>query len=213
MMGARVRVRRPRRPEVDGSVLRWPGAANRFALFGEVMWVGILVVAFSLPIVTAPAALAAGIRHLRRFLVAEVSSVGAFARDVRDALIGGVVVALVVVVVAAVLVWDLLLVVGGTLPGGMVVGAVGVLGLVALGVALVVAASRWTPERGWWAAVRAVPAAIGADAVGAAYLVAAVVLTVVVTWQLVPLVVPGVGCLVFATVAVGERRRIRESSR
>ena len=37
------RTRRTRRPEIDGSVLRWPGAASRFALFGEVMWTGVLM--------------------------------------------------------------------------------------------------------------------------------------------------------------------------
>lgn len=207
MRAARMPRARRRRPEVDGSVLRWPGAVNRFALFGEVLWVGILVVACSLPLVTLPAALAAGIRHLRRYLVAEASGVGLFLRDVRRALPGGLVVGFASTALAALLAADLLLASSGALPAGELVGAVGVAGLVALGLALVVAAAGWTTDGGWRAALRTLPARIGADAVGSAYLVVAVVLTAVVAWQLAPLVVPGMGCLVFATVAVGERRR------
>lgn len=206
-MGRRAPRERRRRPEVDGSVLRWPGAANRFALFGEVLWVGILVVACSLPIITAPAALAAGIRHLRRFLAAEASGVGLFLVDVRRALAGGLVVGGVAVLAALLLVLDVSLAAGGVLPGGPLVGIVGAAGLVALGLALLLAASGWSAETGWRLAVRTVPARLVADVPGAVYLVAALLLTAVVTWQLVPLIVPGVGCLVFAVVAVSERRR------
>lgn len=198
--------RRKARPEIDGSVLRWPGAVNRFALFGEVMWVGILVVACSLPLITAPAAVAAGIRHLRRYLVAEASGAGLFLRDVRRALAGGALVGAATLAVGVLLAWDVLLAASGALPGGPVVGTVGVLGLLAVGVAVLAASAEWSPERGWRAALRAMPAAIAADPVGTAYLAAAVVLTAVVSWQLLPLIVPGTGCLVFAIVAVRERR-------
>lgn len=206
-MGRRAPRERRRRPEVDGSVLRWPGAANRFALFGEVLWVGILVVACSLPIITAPAALAAGIRHLRRFLAAEASGVGLFLLDVRRALAGGLVIAAVAVIAALLLVLDVSLATGGALPGGPLVGIVGVAGLVALGLGMLITAAGWSPATGWRSAVRTAPARIAADVPGALYLVAALALTAVVTWQLLPLIVPGVGCLVFAVVAVGERRR------
>lgn len=212
-MPRRERDARRRRPEVDGSTLRWPGAANRFALFGEVLWVGILVVVCSLPIVTLPAALAAGIRHLRRFLAAEASGVRLYLADVRRAFAGGAAVVGAAVVASAVLWFDVRLASSGALPGGPVVGAVGVVGLVAVGLALVVAAAGWSPEGGWRRAVRAVPARVAADAAGAAYLVVALGLTAVVTWQLPPLIVPGLGCLVFAVVAIGERRRERPAVR
>lgn len=206
-MAGRMRRARTRRPEADGSALRWPGAANRFALFGEVMWVGILVVACSLPIVTLPAALAAGIRHLRRYLAAEASGAGLFLRDAARASIGGSIIGAIAVLGGALLGWDVLLAFGGRLPGGPVVGAVGAAGLVALAILVLLAAAGWTPERGWRHAVRSAPAAVGGDPVGATYLLAGIVLTVVVSWQLIPLIVPGIGCLVFATVAVAERRR------
>ena len=49
---------------------RNPGAAAKFGLFGEVLTVGLLMALISLAVVTLPIALAAGIRHLRRFVAA-----------------------------------------------------------------------------------------------------------------------------------------------
>ena len=45
------------------------------------------------------------------------------------------------------------------------------------------------------------------DLAGAAYLVATAVFAGVVTWQLVPLVIPALGCIALAIVAVPERPR------
>lgn len=52
---------------------------------GQVLWVGILVAVASLPVVTWPAALAAGASHLRRFLRGESATVRQFVGDVRRA--------------------------------------------------------------------------------------------------------------------------------
>lgn len=94
----------------DGSVLRWPGAASKFALLGEVLWVGILVAVASLPVVTWPAAFAAGASHLRRFLRGESATVGQFVDDVRRAVPGGVVVGaaslLVALLIVLVITWQ-----------------------------------------------------------------------------------------------------------
>ena len=49
------------------------------------LWVGILVAVASLPVVTWPAALAAGASHLRRFLRGESATVRQFVGDVRRA--------------------------------------------------------------------------------------------------------------------------------
>ena len=130
-----------------------------------------------------------------------------FFGDVRRALPGGLAVGAAAVVLAAILWFDVQLAASGALPGGAVVGAVGALGLVALALALLLAASAWTPERGWRAALRSVPGRLAGDPAGAVYLVVAVALTSVVTWQLPPLIVPGIGCLVFAVVATGVRER------
>ncbi|HET8949743.1 MAG TPA: hypothetical protein VFN44_04505 [Solirubrobacteraceae bacterium] len=78
---------------------------------------------------------------------------------------------------------------------------------------LFTAAGRWTPLLRWRGALRAVPHALRADPAGAAYLLATAVFAGIVTWQLFPLIVPALGCVALAIVAVPERpsrRRDRE---
>jgi hypothetical protein len=191
----------------DAPPARFPGATSAFGLLGEVLLVGVLVALVSIPVVTLPAALAAGVRHLRRFLKAEHSPLGLFWSDVRAGLLGGIGVGAASVVLVLVLLLDIDLAGSGVLPGGAVVAAVGWLGLAALALALFAAAGLWTPQRGWLGALRLVPGTVAADPVGAAYLVAAGVFAVVVTWQLLPLIVPALGCVALAIVAVPERPR------
>ncbi|MFE5672220.1 hypothetical protein ACFQ58_11510 [Agromyces sp. NPDC056523] len=191
----------------DAPPARFPGATSAFGLLGEVLLIGVLVTLVSIPVVTFPAALAAGVRHLRRFLKAESSSMGAFWADVRAGLLGGLGVGAASVVLVLVLLLDVDLANSGMLPGGPMVAAIGWLGLAAIALALFTAAGRWTPRIGWLGALRSVPAAVAADPIGAAYLVATAVFAVVVTWQLVPLVVPALGCVALAIVAVPERPR------
>jgi len=196
----------------DGATeARFPGARSAFGLLGEVLLIGVLIALVSLPVLTLPAALAAGVRHLRRFLRAEDSALEWFWRDVRASLVGGVGVGAASVVTAVVLALDIDLAASGMLPGGPVVGLIGWAGLAALVLVLFTAAGRWTPEAGWLGAVRAVPDALLADLAGAAYLLATAVFAAVVTWQLVPLIVPALGCAALAIVAVPERPRRRPS--
>ena len=63
---------------------RFPGATGAFALFGEVLLTGAARHVAGIAVITLPAALAAGIRHLRRYLHAEASPARLFWRDVRD---------------------------------------------------------------------------------------------------------------------------------
>lgn len=186
---------------------RFPGATGAFALFGEVLLVGVLVALAGIAVVTLPAALAAGIRHLRRYLNAEAAPARAFWRDVRAALPGGLVVGLAGVVAAAVLALDIDLAGSGALPGGGAIAVVGWAGLVLGAVALLSAAGAWTPEHGWTAAVRGIPSALLADRRGALYLAATAVFVGVATWMLVPLLVPALGCAALAVVAIPARRR------
>lgn len=186
--------------------VRFPGATAKFQLFGEVMLVGLLVALVALPIVTIPAGLVAGIRHLRRFIAAEGSSMADFWADVRAALPGGLAVGGVSLVIAALLTFDITLAATGMLPGGAAIAAVGWTGLAALGGALLRAAASWTPERGWRGAVRDLPRVAAADPAGAIYFIVAAAFVGVVTWMLVPLLVLGLGCAVFAAVAVPHRR-------
>jgi hypothetical protein len=79
-------LRAARRADASGSgptleerdPVRYPGAKGAFALFGEVLLTGLLVTVAGLLVVTLPAALAAGIRHLRRYAGAEQSHVRTF---------------------------------------------------------------------------------------------------------------------------------------
>ncbi|MDF2554660.1 MAG: hypothetical protein K0R60_555 [Microbacterium sp.] len=188
---------------------RYPGARGAFALFGEVLLTGLLITAGGILVVTLPAALVAGIRHLRRYVNAEQSHARTFWQDWRRALPGGLVVGAIGVVIALVLILDIDLASSGALPGGSLVSIVGWVGLAAGAVALLTAASAWTPEGGWRAAVRSIPSIIAADPIGAVYLAAAAVLVGVVTWMLIPLVIAGLGCAAFAVVAVPARRSRR----
>ena len=188
---------------------RFPGAAAKFALFGEVLMVGLLVVLVGVLVVTLPVALAAGIRHLGRYIAAEDSRLALFWRDVRAGLAGGSLLGLIVVVVAAVLAVDIVLARSGMLPGGVVVEAVGWTGLAALAVGLLIAAGAWDPQTGWRNAVRSVPSIVRDDIRGLVFYIAAVALVVILTWMLPPLLPAAIGCAVLAVVAVPQRRRSR----
>lgn len=187
---------------------RFPGVTGAFALFGEVLLVGVLVLAAGILVVTLPAALAAGIRHLRRYLAAEGSPARLFWGDVRKALPGGVGVGAAALALVLLLTLDIDLANSGALPGGVVIAAVGWVGLAATGVTLLAAAGAWTPDRrGWRSALRGVPGALRDDPVGGLYLTATVGFVGVVTWALPPLLIPALGCAALAVIAIPERRR------
>ncbi|GAA3908555.1 hypothetical protein [Microbacterium invictum] len=209
--------RAARRAELSGSgptreevaPARFPGARAKFALFGEVLLTGLLVTLAGILVITLPAALAAGIRHLRRFIAAEDSRVGLFWTDVARAVLPGLAVGAGAVVLALILLLDIDVARSGFLPGGAVIEVVGWAGLGALALALLIAAGAWTPEAGWRGALRAVPGLVRADLPGALYVVATAVFVGVVTWALPPLFIPAIGCAALAVVAIPERRRGR----
>ena len=173
----------------------------------RVLTIGLMMTVVALGVVTLPIALAAGIRHLRRFVAAEDSRAGLFWDDVRAGILPSLVVGVPAALIAGVLTLDVVLAGSGALPGGEVIAVVGWAGLLVLAVAILMAAGAWSPQQGWRAAVREVPAAIRADAAGAAYIAAAAVFTGVVTWALAPLFIAGIGCAALAVVAVPARRR------
>lgn len=187
--------------------LRHPGAAGAFALLGEVLLVGLLVTVVSLAVITLPAALAAGIRHLRRYVAADDSRFALFWADVRFGLLGGSAVGAVALIATLVLLIDIDLARSGFLPGGAVVEAVGWVGLAVVAVALLLAAGAWSAQLGWRGALRTVPDAARGDAVGVLYLVATAGFVAVVTWALPPLFIAGIGCASLAVVAIPARRR------
>ncbi len=189
--------------------MRFPGATGAFALFGEVLLTGLLITVGGILLVTLPAALAAGIRHLRRYLNAEGSPQRQFWRDYLKALPGGLVIGVTGLLLVLILILDIDLAGSGALPGGLAVAAVGWVGLAAVAVTLLAAAGAWTPEAGWRAALRGVPASLSADIAGVLFLLATAVFVCVLTWVLVPLIIPALGCAALAVVAIPARRRRR----
>nr|WP_314845504.1 hypothetical protein [uncultured Microbacterium sp.] len=184
-----------------------PGATAKFGLFGEVLTIGLMMTVVGLAVVTLPIALAAGIRHLRRFVAAEDSRATLYWQDVRAGILPSLAVGVPAALIAAVLTIDIVLAGSGALPGGQIIAVIGWAGLLVLSVAILVAAGAWAPETGWRAAVRAVPGTVANDPIGAAYVAAAAVFTGVVTWALAPLFVAGIGCAALAVVAAPARRR------
>ncbi|MFV0286378.1 MAG: hypothetical protein ACK5IM_08360, partial [Demequina sp.] len=191
----------------------WPGAHTGFALWGEVLLAGIMIALAALPILTAPAALAAGVRHLTRYLRGESSQWRVFWADVRSGAVGSAGIALVMAVVAGVLVVDIQLAGTGLLPAGGAIAVIGWAGLVALAVVLLAAAGQWEASAGWRAALARAVAHLRGDLGSAAYLACTAVFVGVVAWMLPPLVVPALGCAALAVVAIPARPRKGEPER
>ncbi|GAA4768541.1 hypothetical protein [Microbacterium gilvum] len=188
---------------------RNPGAVGAFGLFGEVLLTGVLVVAGGLLVLTLPAALAAGSRHLRRYVRAERSTLKQFWADYLRALPAGAVVGLASTLIAGVLALDIVLAGSGDLPGGAAIGAFGWVLAALLAGALLHVCGTWTPETGWATAIRSLPGAVARDVPGALYLVAAACFVGIATWMFPPLLLPALGCAALAAVAVPVRPRRR----
>lgn len=186
---------------------RFPGAAAKFALFGEVLMIGLLIALVGILVVTLPAGLAAGMRHLRRYIAGEDSALALFWRDVRASLLGGAALGAGALVLTLLLLLDIDLARSGFLPGGVVVEAVGWAGLAAVAIVLLSASAAWRPGSGWRGALRAVPGVLRADVRGVLYLAATAVFVGVVTWALPPLLLPVLGLAALAAVAIPERLR------
>ncbi|WBB89897.1 hypothetical protein [Verrucosispora sp. WMMC514] len=179
---------------------------RRFALFGECLTAGLLVALAVLPVVTLLPALAAGCAHIRAHVDGESTAIRTFFARVGAAYPGSLPLSLGVAAGYAVLATDVLILRAGV-PGGGVVVAVCAVVAVALSVVVLRAAAGWSPDTRWTQLVRqAARLAVRGDPSGSLLLVMALAVLVVVTWQLLPLVVPMLGCLLMAAVAV-ERRR------
>lgn len=178
---------------------------SRFALFGEVLLVGAVVLVLSVPVVTFVPALAVGVRHLRRHLVGEADSarrlLGDLAPAVRDLWPLGLVLPVALVLLS----FNVWLAGTGAAPGGPIVGAVSA----AVGVGAVVVALRtagiWEPGRGGWPCVRSAVRRARRDLAGSALLLSAAVMCGVLVWMLIPLLLIVGGLLAFAVLAVEHR--------
>ena len=104
--------------------------------------------------------------------------------------------------VSAVLGLDLVLAAGGALPGATAVAVVCGALLAAALVVVLTASALWRPESRWLPLLREAAALGARDLRGSGALLVALLLAAVVTWQLAPLIVPALGCTVFAALAV-----------
>ncbi|MEU0739591.1 hypothetical protein [Streptomyces sp. NPDC006134] len=182
--------------------------AERFALFAECLLTGVWIAVASLPLVTYPAAFAAGARHLRRLLAHERGTWREFAADFRSALRGGWLAGLAGWAALAA-VWADVQAVRAGLPGGPLVGAVGVSALIGAVVAGLRAAALWRPGASWRSLLARAGRHTVLDPAGSFLIVGGLAVVVCSAWFSAPLAVPVLGAVAAAAVAVEERYRHR----
>ncbi|TQJ59715.1 hypothetical protein FBY30_1968 [Arthrobacter sp. SLBN-83] len=192
-----------------------PIPVNRFALFSETLLAGVLVLVLSLPLVTIPAAYAAGTAHLERHLNGRDDSIRGLWGLFKAALPGSWKLGITTAAAAVVIVLNLLLAWVGQLPGrGLVLPATLIL---AAGAAIVLlrTASAWSDYTGsdsaahvaggkdtWRQALNAGQAISLRDWTGSLLLAAALFCAVVFVWMLAALFVVVPGTLILAAAAV-----------
>jgi hypothetical protein len=166
-----------------------------------------LVTLGSVLIVTLPAALAAGAGHLRRHLKAEEASLKLFWSDFRAALPGGLAVGLGLVLASAATAFSLLLAAADGSVAGQIMRVLAGLVLLALATGTALAATDWTPSRGWARALKRLRPRFEQNPKAAAYTAGAVLAAALMTWMLYLLAVPALGLILFAAVAITETTR------
>ncbi|MFB7086369.1 hypothetical protein [Streptomyces sp. NPDC056296] len=182
--------------------------AQGFALFAECLLTGVWIAVASLPLVTYPAAFAAGARHLGRRLAHERGGWREFTADFRAAVRRGWLVGLAGWAALAA-VWVDVQAVRSGLPGGPFVGAVGVLALIGAAVAGLRAAAAWRPGASWRSLLAQAGRRTVLDPAGSFLIVGGLAVVVCSAWFSAPLAVAVLGAVAAAAVAVEERYRRR----
>ncbi|MGK5694028.1 hypothetical protein ACSNOJ_14185 [Streptomyces sp. URMC 128] len=182
--------------------------AERFAVFAECLLTGVWIAVASLGIVTYPAAFAAGARHLRRRTAHEGGGRREFVADFRTAVRGGWLAGLAGWAALAA-VWVDVQAVRAGIPGGPLVGAVGVCALIGLVVAGLRAAAVWEPGVRWRTLLAAAWRRTVLDPAGSFLIIGGLAVVVVSAWFAAPLAVPVLGAVAAAAIAVEERYRRR----
>lgn len=178
---------------------------ERFSVFSECLLTGVWITVAALPLVTFPAAFAAGCRHLRRYLAGEAGGVREFAADVREAFRGGRRLSLLWWAALALLAFDWQVARSGLLPGGGPLIVVSLLGLPAVAVWGLRSAAAWQPGTPWARTVRTAGRRTLTDPAGSLLLVGGFVALALAAWQIPPLAAPALGCLAAAAVAADRR--------
>ena len=188
---------------------------NRFALFSETLLTGLLVLVLSIPLVTIPAAYAAGIAHLERHLSGRDDSIRALWGTFRSALPGSWKLGITTAAAAVVIVLNLLLTMVGQLPGQAVVLPATLILAAAGAILLLRTAAAWSDFAGpkgtatgtaaWPAALATGKALSLRDWTGSLLLAAALFAAVVFVWMLAALFVVVPGTLILASASVKMR--------
>ncbi|TXS45918.1 hypothetical protein EAO75_24350 [Streptomyces sp. uw30] len=199
MSQARVKARTPATESVF---------AERFGVFAECLLTGVWIAVASLGVVTFPAAFAAGARHLRRRIGHQSGGLREFVADFRVAVRGGWAVGLAWWAVVAAVRVDVQAARAG-IPGGPLVGAIGLLALIGAVVALLRAAASWTPDAGWRALLAGAGRRTVLDPAGSFLVIGGLAVVAASAWFAAPLAVPVLGAVAAAAVAVEERYRHR----
>jgi hypothetical protein len=178
--------------------------------FGEMLVIGLVITALSLPLVTAVPALAAGTRHLERHLAHKRDSIRDLLSLGWQAIRSGWLFGLASLLVIVLLLINVELGARGAVPGG---GALAVVsGVLAAAVAVLVTrvASLWEPGSSWTALWRSGRMLALTDPIGSGYVLAGLAVGAVIVWMLPPLIVIAPGLLAVALVAAERRRRCTE---
>ncbi|BCW44957.1 Poxvirus protein I5 [Arthrobacter sp. StoSoilB5] len=192
-----------------------PIPVNRFALFSETLLAGLLVLVLSAPLVTIPAAYAAGIAHLERHLEGRDDSVRGLWGTFRAALPGSWKLGLMTTAAAVVIVLNLLLAWVGQLPGREVVLPATLMLACCGAILLLRTAAAWSdaseehsqPREAWKSALEFGKALALKDWTGSLLLAGALLSAVVFVWMLVALFVVVPGTLILAAAAIKLRAR------
>lgn len=179
-----------------------------FALFAECLLTGVWIALASLGVITIPAALAAGTRHLAAHADGETASWNRFWTDFRAAWATGWRVGLAMIAAAALLGLNLLVLAQEGVPGrpGFALATFAVAGLAAT--VLLRACAAWTPDASWKDLFAGALAATRADPGGTGILLGGLAVTAACAWALWLLIVPMAGCLAGAAAAVHRRARL-----
>ena len=202
-------------------------SVNRFALFSETILAGVIMLLLSVPLVTAPAAYAAGVAHLERHLSGRDDSLRSLWGNFRRALPGSWKIGITTAAAAVVIVLNLLLALVGQLPGRALILPATLILAAAAAVLLLRSAGNWSggviwagdaggkstdlpgPRQRWRLAYSQAKADSFRDGSGSLLLLAAVFVAVVFVWMLQALFVIVPGMLILAAAAV----KIRAASR
>lgn len=198
---------------------REPMPVNRFALFSETLLAGVLVLVLSIPLVTIPAAYAAGTAHLDRHLNGRDDSVRGLWGLFKAALPGSWKLGITTAAAAVVILLNLLLAWAGQLPGREIVLPATLVLAAGAAILLLRTASAWsdsqtsqsTGKDTWHQALQTGKDISLRDWTGSLLLAAALFCAVVFVWMLAALfvVVPGTLILAAAAVRLRSRRPLR----